>query len=264
MKNSKKAFNNSGQSTAEVKKPQKHDVNLQKNSSLYFQIGLILCLMGTYALFEMQFQEHKIFRDTVEINDLATIDVAEKFKIEPDVIPETKQRQVKRKVMTNKIIEVNNNLVINEPVDLVVSDPTPVLDKPVRVGDIDVIEMPDPVIVDFINIENVPIYPGCEKYKANEERKKCMSQKINKLVSSKFNTDIASEYGLTGVQKIHTQFTIDKNGNVVDVKARAPHPALEKEAQRIIDKIPHMKPGYQRDVAVGVMYNLPITFQVQQ
>ena len=89
------------------------------------------------------------------------------------------------------------------------------------------------------------------------------SQKINKLVNRKFNTEIASEYGLSGVQKIYTQFTIDKNGNVVDIKARAPHPALEKEAQRIIDKIPHMKPGYQRDVAVGVIYNLPITFQVQ-
>ncbi len=264
MRNSKKAFNNAGQSTTEAKKPQKHDVNLQKNSSLYFQIGLILCLMGTYALFEMQFHEQKFVLDSVENKDLATIDVVENFRVEPDVIKEIKQEQVKRKVLTDKIIGVDNNLVINEPVDLVVSDPTPVIDKPVRVGDIDVVEIPDPVIVDFINIENAPIYPGCEKYKANEERKKCMSQKINKLVSRKFNTDIASEYGLSGVQKIHTQFTIDKNGNVVDVKARAPHPALAKEAQRIIDKIPHMKPGYQRDVAVGVMYSLPITFQVQQ
>jgi protein TonB len=264
MKNSKKAFNNAVQSIAEANKPQKHDVSLQKNSSLYFQIGLILCLLGSYALFEMQFQEHKIVLDVAEINDLVTIDVVEKFRVEPDVILETKQEQVKRTVLTNKIIEVDNNLVINEPVDIVVSDPSPVIEEPVSIGDIDVVEMLDPVIVDFIHIEKVPIYPGCEKYKANEERKKCMSQKINKLVSHKFNTDIALKYGLSGVQKIHTQFTIDKNGNVIDVKATAPHPALEKEAQRIIDKIPHMKPGYQRDVAVGVMYYLPITFQVQQ
>jgi protein TonB len=261
---SKKAVNNAVQSIIEAKKPKKHDANLQKNSSLYFQIGLILCLMGTYALFEMQFHEEKFVLDSFEINDLATIEVAEKFRVEPDVIYRTKQEQVKRIVLTNKIIEVDDNLVINELVDLVVLDPTPVIDKPIKVGDIKVVEILDPVIVDFINIENVPIYPGCEKYKTNEERKKCMSKKINKLVSRKFNTDIASEYGLSGVQKINTQFTIDKNGNVVDIKARAPHPALAKEAQRIIDKIPHMKPGYQRDVAVGVIYNLPITFQVQQ
>lgn len=264
MKHSKKIFNNAGQSTTEAKKPQKHDVNLQKNSSLYFQIGLILCLMGTYALFEMQFQEQKIVFDTVEDNDIATIDVAEKFRVEPDVIPEKKIDKVKRTVLTNKINEVDNNTVIKEPIDLIVSDPTPIIAKPLSIGDIDVIEIPDPVLIDFINIENVPIYPGCEKYKANEERKKCMSQKINKLVSRKFNTDIATEYGLFGVQKISTQFTIDKNGNVVDIKARAPHSALVKEAQRILDKIPHMIPGYQRDVAVGVIYNLPITFQVQQ
>ena len=60
MKNSKKDFSNAGQSIAKVKKSLKHDANLQKNSTLYFQIGLILCLFGTYALFEMQFQEKKI------------------------------------------------------------------------------------------------------------------------------------------------------------------------------------------------------------
>ena len=42
MKNLKKDLNNAGQSTTEGKKSQKHDANLQKNSTLYFQIGLIL------------------------------------------------------------------------------------------------------------------------------------------------------------------------------------------------------------------------------
>ena len=86
MKNSKKVFNDAGQSITEVKKPQKHDANLQKNSTLYFQIGLILCLLGTYSLFEMQFQEKKLFIDSVESNELAAIDVVDKFRIEPDVI----------------------------------------------------------------------------------------------------------------------------------------------------------------------------------
>ena len=119
------------------------------------------------------------------------------------------------------------------------------------------------IFVPFAKIEQVPVYPGCERYNTNDDRKNCMSEKISKLIHKRFNTDIASEYGLSGVQKIYTQFTIDKNGNVVDIKARAPHLALEREAQRIIDKIPHMIPGYQRAVPVGVIYTLPISFQVQ-
>ena len=41
-----------------AKNPQKHDVNLQKNSTLYFQVGLIVCLFFTLGLFEMKFEVH--------------------------------------------------------------------------------------------------------------------------------------------------------------------------------------------------------------
>jgi protein TonB len=75
MVNSKKILNSGHKSSTDPKKSQKHDVNLQTNSTLYFQIGLILCLLGTYALFEMQFVDQKILIDTYETNDLATIDI---------------------------------------------------------------------------------------------------------------------------------------------------------------------------------------------
>ncbi|MFK7781258.1 MAG: hypothetical protein AB8B90_02805, partial [Psychroserpens sp.] len=59
MKNLKNPHSIAGQSNAKVQKSQKHDANLQKNSMLYFQIGLILCLLGTYALFEMKFEKRE-------------------------------------------------------------------------------------------------------------------------------------------------------------------------------------------------------------
>ncbi|PHO01694.1 hypothetical protein CSC82_22240 [Rhodobacteraceae bacterium 4F10] len=45
--------------------------------------------------------------------------------------------------------------------------------------------------------------------------------------------------------------------------ARAPHPRLKKEAERVARKIPKMKPGRQRGRAVRVGYTLPITFNVE-
>jgi len=38
---------------------------------------------------------------------------------------------------------------------------------------------------------------------------------------------------------------------------------LEKEAQRIITKLPRMTPGIQRGRAVRVPYSVPITFRLQ-
>jgi len=49
------------------------------------------------------------------------------------------------------------------------------------------VEKPDEETkVPFFAIENAPIYPGCENAKDNASRKKCMSQKITKLIQRKF------------------------------------------------------------------------------
>ncbi|WP_339623262.1 energy transducer TonB [uncultured Winogradskyella sp.] len=262
MKNSKKDFGITGQSVTEVKKPHKHDANLQKNSSLYFQIGLILCLLGTYSLFEMQFQDQKIVIDVETASkDPMKLDYVKPFVVEvikpkdPEPVPSQDLKDIFKIVKDDTPIVEK---IINTP------DAPKAESQPAKVGDINVFKAPEEdIIVPFIHIEKVPVYPGCEKYDTNDERRKCMSQKISKLVSRKFNGDIAEENGLSGKQIIQTQFTIDKFGNVIDIKTRAPHPALAKEAQRVINKIPKMQPGLQRNNPVGVIYTLPIRFMVR-
>jgi len=117
--------------------------------------------------------------------------------------------------------------------------------------------------VPFAVIENVPVYPGCEKKRSNAEKKKCMSEKVQKFVQKKFNTELAGDLGLEGRQRIAVQFKIDKKGDVVNVRARAPHPKLEQEAVKVVKALPKMVPGRQRGTAVGVLYSLPILFQVE-
>ena len=96
--------------------------------------------------------------------------------------------------------------------------------------------------VPFSVIENVPEYPGCEKG-SNSEKRKCMSAKIAKFVQRNFNTKIAGDLGLSGRQRVNVIFKIDQSGSVVEVRSRAPHPRLEKEAARVINMLPKMKPG---------------------
>ena len=117
----------------------------------------------------------------------------------------------------------------------------------------------DNIEVPFSSVENVPIFPGCDKGN-NAERRKCMSQKIIKFVQKEFNVNIARNLGLYGRQRISVIFKINKKGNVVGVRARAPHPNLKKEAIRVVNMFPKMKPGKHRGKAVIVPYSLPIIF----
>jgi periplasmic protein TonB len=265
MKNSNKIFSNAGQSITEVKKSQKHDANLQKNSTLYFQIGLILCLLGTYALFEMQFQSHKItISDDKAETEVISTDYVKPFIVEV-IEPEKVEPKVERsKEIFEKIEPIEDDKDVVET-QLVSSDDKKDDFVPTSIDDIDDTSKPvEPLKpIPFKLIEKVPVYPGCEKYKTNDKRKKCMSSKLTKLINRRFNTGIAGDYGITGVQRISTVFTIDKNGKVTDVIIRGPHPALEKEPERLIKKIPQMEPGLQRNVPVGVVYTLPIVFDAR-
>lgn len=116
--------------------------------------------------------------------------------------------------------------------------------------------------VPFAIIDEVPIYSGCETLSTNAERKACMSEKISKYVQEHFNAKIADETDLVGMQRINVIFKIDKNGNVMGVRARAPHKLLENEAIRVIKMLPKMTPGKQKGETVIVPYSLPIVFKI--
>lgn len=245
----------------------KHDVNLRKNSTLYFQIGLILCLLGTYTALEYNF-EHQDFaiEEPLKLDEDDTFYVPRLKIVNRDIAKADPNKAKPKLLIDPKIIEndtpdeVETKKIAKQLTVDVPEGKTAVLDP----NDVDVeapIEVVAPIPVAFV--QNVPIYPGCEKQKNNKDRLKCMSNKLGKLVQKKFNTDVASENGLSGKQRIFIQFKIGKNGEVTLVKAQAPHAALEKEASRLTTKIPNMKPGIQNKQPVEVLYTLPILFNVQ-
>ena len=99
---------------------------------------------------------------------------------------------------------------------------------------------------------------------SNEDLKKCMNDKVVQLISENFRTNLATKHNSKpGIQRIYVMFKIDKKGRVKDIVARGPHPEIEKEAIRVIKKIPRLKkPGYQRGKPVIVPFSIPIVFAV--
>jgi protein TonB len=115
--------------------------------------------------------------------------------------------------------------------------------------------------VPFAIIENIPVFPGCEKVSKKRQRD-CFQEKINKHIRKNFRyPEIAQEMGIQG--RVYVSFIIGVDGRVIMVQARGPDKNLEKEARRIIENLPQMIPGKQRGKAVRVPYSIPITFKLQ-
>ncbi|ARV09263.1 protein TolA [Winogradskyella sp. PC-19] len=106
------------------------------------------------------------------------------------------------------------------------------------------------------------IYPGCEG-KNNLERKKCMSNKVSQFVNDRFNKTIASDLGFTGDQKITIYFNINKNGQIIDIRARAADPKLIAEAIRVAKMLPKLEPALQQGKPVVDKFSATIRFAEQ-
>lgn len=230
--------------------------NVGRNSSLYFAIGLALMLFLTnYAINYKTYDKEAIDIGQLALDDLddEEIPLTEQIKTPPPPPPPPPAPEVIEVVEDEE--EVEETVIESTEAD----QETEI----VEVEEVVVEEVEEDIEVPFAVIENVPVFPGCEKKRTNNDKKACMSEKISKFVNKKFNTDLAGDLGLSGRQRINVIFKIDKTGSITGIRARAPHPGLEKEAKRVISQLPKMKPGRQRGKAVTVPYSLPIIFQVQ-
>ncbi len=231
------------------------NADVKRNSSIYFLVGLALMLVMTnYAINYKTYDKSDIDIGQLNMDELdeEEIPITEQIQTPPPPPPPPAAPEVIEIVEDEEEIEET----------VIESTETSEEEEIVEVEEVEVEEVEEDIEVPFAVIENVPIFPGCEKGN-NDAKRKCMSDKISKFVVKKFNTDLAGDLGLTGRQRINVVFKIDKSGNVVGIRSRAPHPRLEKEAARVIGLLPKMKPGKQRGKAVTVPYSLPIVFQVQ-
>ena len=230
-----------------------------KSPALFMQLGLVLALFIVYLTLEITTAK------TVVTIDYIDPDEPDAYALSiPTISIERKQTLVNKQKVAEKVPLIDINIVPdNNPATILElpsdgnNKPTPTIGSLIEAPDI--VEEPKPI--DFIRLEEAPIFPGCEGLKG-QASKKCFTKQMSKFVSRKFDTSIAEELNLTGKQRIFALFTIDKKGLVTDIKIKAPHKRLEKETLKIIQKLPEMVPGKQRTKPVAVKYTLPITFEV--
>ena len=235
--------------------PKKNEkVDLSKNSSLYFVIGLSLILLISWQAIEWKTYDKSLYGYealNVEDEDDEEIPITEQIKTPPPPQPP--------RPPAPEVIEVVED---EEEVEETVIESTETNeDEIIEVEEVEIEEEFDDVDVPFAVIEDVPIFPGCEKV-SKSERRNCFQQQMNKHIRKNFRyPEIAQEMGIQG--RVYVNFIISKDGSITNIRMRGPDKNLEKEAQRIISRLPTMTPGKQRGRAVRVPFSIPITFRLQ-
>ncbi|EAR00849.1 energy transducer TonB [Maribacter sp. HTCC2170] len=231
------------------KKNPKRDLN--KNSGLYFVIGLMLVLCLTFIAFEWKSYD-KPFYDDIGMN---TLDNEITEELPPIILPKTPPPPPP---ITPTVIELakDDDPIIETIIETSESsEETPIIE----VSDVIYEEVQPEIDVDWISIEEVPVFPGCENEK---DKRACFQKMMNKHIQKAIRyPEEAQEMGLEG--KVFTQFTIQADGTIGEIRLRGPHKALEKESARIINRLPIMTPGKQRDRNVKVAFTIPINFRLQ-
>ncbi|MEN3322368.1 energy transducer TonB [Mariniflexile soesokkakense] len=118
-------------------------------------------------------------------------------------------------------------------------------------------------VIKFSIVDEIPITQDCKPKWEKEKLRKCVMHSINMHVNKKFNVGLAAEIGLSGRIKVTNTFTIDTEGNIVDIRITSPNDRLNEEAIRVLKLLPKMTPGKQNGKLVQVEYEFPIIFNVQ-
>ena len=233
----------------QIKKDPKAD--LTKNSNLYFAIGLAVILFISWRAIEWKTYDKSGYGYealNIDDDDEEDVPITEQIKTPPPPPPPPPAPE---------IIEVVED---EEEIEETIIESTET-DQEEIVEIVEVEEEFEDVDVPFAVIEDVPIYPGCERV-AKSKRRDCFQEQINKHIRKNFRyPEIAQEMGIQG--RVYVNFVIDKDGSITSIRMRGPDKNLEKEAQRIIAKLPRMTPGKQRGRAVRVPFSIPITFRLQ-
>ncbi|MFT5848168.1 energy transducer TonB [Psychroserpens sp.] len=233
------------------------EVNVGRNSSLYFAIGLNLMLLSTYLMFEYKsYTKDNLITEVLNLDDYVEEEIEIINLSTPPPPPALAIVPEDIKVVED-IIDIEETIIESSEINQ-----TDIIAEVVRVEDLEVEEVEEDIEVPFAVIENIPVFPGCENM-AKEAQIKCFENAIKDHVRKNFRYP-QTALDLRRYGKVFVLFVIDNTGHVAKIKSRGPDKLLEEEAERIISLLPKMIPGKQRGKPVSVPYSIPINFVLSE
>lgn len=87
-----------------------------------------------------------------------------------------------------------------------------------------------------------------------------LSSSVRLFVAKNFNAQVSKSLNLSNDNfKIYSVFTVNKKGEIENVRVRAPHPELKKETERVLAILPKLAPIKKDGKIVSMTFTLPIS-----
>ena len=231
----------------EIKKTQRADI--EREISLSYLMGLVLGLAVLFVGFEWGNTEVNVATDsgTAVVIDEEEIEITRQEEVvPPPPAPEVIQAAPEVINIVEDNIKVDNANIISSEDDASHAQ-TATYVAPAAV----VVEEEEDESFVFVSVEKMPAFPGGDVA-------------LLKWISENLSyPTIAAENGVQG--RVSCTFVVNADGSVSDVSVVRPlDPNLDKEAIRVLQKLPKFKPGEQRGKPVRVKYSVPVRFQLKQ
>ncbi len=221
--------------------------DLENKKGLFLQIGLVLALASVWTAFEW-----KTYKDGPgSLGDLEmTMDDEEVLVTQRNTPPPPAPPEVLNIVEDDKV-----------DIDELKMESTEISDD--DVFELMEVDVDDGEVFNFVNVENKPVFPGCEDLATEDERFNCFNTKIRQFVGKKFEfPEMAKQMGIQG--KVWVSFIIEKDGKVSDITIeRGVDKLLDDESLRVVNMLPKMIPAKVGGRSVRMRYSLPINAKLQ-
>ena len=224
------------------------NVDLEKDKSIYFQVGLAATLLAFCGIFWISVSSKEAPKMVQEEQVVEATEIVEIIK--PEEVKEKKDMPKQTvKVMSDilKIVE-DDAKIINE-LDFFAEPDENMIVQPIDYGG-----SAEGVLAEedapFVSVEEMPKFQGGD------------FSKFSKWVQKNCQYPVmAQETGIQG--SVLLQLVVEKDGRVSVVEVlNSPDKLLTDEALRVIKKSPKFTPGKQRGVPVRVQFVLPVRFKL--
>lgn len=231
---------------------------------------LVLLILSVKGVFARPEEEEVVTATEQEMTVFDQEQFEEELQEEEIVLPPEPEEIIAPEEVANSQQVTELLIVVDEEIeeDKQVKNQSDVLENEAQLGTVDISEgvndlnkvevkeqvIAEPVVddepVSIAMVEQKPSFPGGEA-----AMYAWLSQNI-------VYPPAASEEGVQG--RVVVEFVVGKDGSITNARVvRTRHPALDREALRVIQAMPRWIPGRNNGQPVKVTYTLPVTFRLQ-
>lgn len=139
------------------------------------------------------------------------------------------------------------------------------IDEDTEIALIEEVEEATDEVFNFVNVENKPVFPGCEDEPTEDARFACFNRQMQVVIANNFKfPELSRQMGSQG--RVWVDFVIEKDGRVSNVRVArtSGDENIDKEAVRVVrEHFPKMTPAKSGGRPVRMSYTVPINARLQ-